>query len=76
MAKQKRQLSKKAEKLIREFDKAAQHWGWQEDQGWGNAVTSAEVEHRKAFDRLREYILKLEGRETLAPDRFSGPNCF
>jgi hypothetical protein len=54
-------LSKKAEKLIAAFDEAAQRHGWQRDQGYVQSeVDGAALEHQKAFEKLRRYIVQLE----------------
>lgn len=53
-------LSGAARKRIREFDDAAQIWGWQSDQGTGEAVTRAEAEYNKAKRRLELFVARLE----------------
>jgi hypothetical protein len=61
MAKQKRKLSKEAEKLLRNFDEAAQRWGWERDQGHDAAtIKGAETSYLSALRALTRYVIDLE----------------
>lgn len=53
----KQKLSKLTEKLFKEFDEAAQAWGWQSDQG---SRTSAENANTNYTDALVAMIKRLE----------------
>jgi len=43
-------------KLVDDFDKAAQTWGWEKDQGHGSAVAVAEKAYDEALEKLNKFI--------------------
>ena len=46
------------EKLLKEFDDAAQDWGWQSDQGFGDFVKRSKKDYEKTKDKLIKYVNK------------------
>jgi hypothetical protein len=55
-------LSKSMLAAFNEFDRAAQAWGWQEDQGSGDTVATAEERYRAARKGLYDKILQQQKR--------------
>lgn len=55
-------LSKRAARIVDEFDRAARHWGWTQDQGSGASVPRAEAEYKAARSSMERLILRLERR--------------
>ena len=55
-----KKLTPHACKVIKEFDEAAQAWGWTRDQGSGGAVARDEADYEKAKQSLETYILNLQ----------------
>jgi len=52
------------QKLLDEFDSAAQTYGWEIDQGGGKAVDNAIEDHKKARIKLEKYIMrKIKGEK-------------
>ncbi len=49
----------KGGKLVEAFDEAAQHWGWQSDQGVGNAVKRAELAYNATKAALLGYLRRV-----------------
>ncbi len=52
--------TKNAQKLIDNFDAAAQDIGWQRDQGYGSSVDRSEREYKAARAALIEYVMNIE----------------
>lgn len=48
------------EKLINDFGEAAKTWGWESDQGWGEAVNQAKEEYEACKKRLVRRVRYLE----------------
>lgn len=57
-----KQLTKKGDKLLSDFDVAARTWGWESDQGVGKAVDNAERNYKETRQKLERYLLLLEGK--------------
>jgi len=53
-------LSPASKRALKEFDEAAQDWGWQKDQGVGNHVTESSNKYDAAKERLVKRIHRLE----------------
>lgn len=58
--KKNQKLSRASLKAFADFDDAAQHWGYIQDQGVGSEVNSSEASYQKAYLVLRRRLLNLE----------------
>ena len=56
-------LSKKLETLLEEFDGAAQNWGYQMTEGYGNSVGESSTEYNERRKDLVGYLEKLEASQ-------------
>lgn len=55
-------ISVKSDRLLESFDKAAEKWGWEQDQGSGPEVNIATSEYIKAKQDLINHIYDLENK--------------
>lgn len=53
-------LSKTSQNVLDDFAVAAKHWGWQEDQGYGKAVTEAHEQFVELREAVEKRMAKLE----------------
>ena len=55
-----KQLTKKTQLLVDEFDEAAKYWGWAQDAGYGSSVNNAEQQYDEAKAKLIRRLSRLE----------------
>ena len=49
-------LTKRDRALLDDFASAAKHWGWQEDQGYGNGPARAEESYLREYKALERRL--------------------